>query len=258
VLAAAGRLDAVIHLAGQSSVAASWKAPLETFDVNARLATALIYEVAKHEGVALVHASSAEIFGGATTATQNEGTPIAPVSPYGVAKAAAHASVRVARDALRAPMSNLIYLGESERRAPTFVFRKITRGLAAVALGRVQHLSLGNTSIVRDFCHADDLTAAACLLALGATPGDYICASGEGHSIAEVAHAVCGVLGLDPDQVLRTDPSLYRSADAPSLVGDASRLRALGWKPAVGFSDLVERIARFDLAALRDESQPHF
>jgi GDPmannose 4,6-dehydratase len=254
LLGAAGSLDAVIHLAGQSSVAASWSAPLATFEANAGLTVALVAAL-KGEKVRLVHASSAEIFGAAATPVQDESTPISPVSPYGVAKAAAHLSVRVGREGYGAPMSNLVfYLGESERRPPTFVFRKITRGLAAVSLGRAEHITLGNTAIVRDFCHAKDLAEAACLFALGAPPGDYVCASGEGHSIAQVATTACEILGLDPSHVIRSDDSLFRPSDAPSLVGNSKKLRSLGWSPTVSFQELVARLVAFDLEALRAES----
>src|SRR5580692_10444104 len=93
LLEEAGDVDAVIHLAGRSSVAASWRDPVGAFEVNATLTVALLHAVAEQPGVRFVLASSAEIFGDARTPTQNEATPIAPLSPYAVAKAAAHMAV---------------------------------------------------------------------------------------------------------------------------------------------------------------------
>jgi GDPmannose 4,6-dehydratase len=248
LLEEAGRLDAVIHLAGQSSVAASWQDPVGTFETNAALTVALVFAVAERKTVRFVHASSAEIFGHAATPTQNEETPLAPLSPYAVAKAAGHMAVQVARRGMSVPFTNLIfYLGESPRRSPTFVFRKITATLAAIARGKAESLSLGNTSVIRDFCHAQDLARAAVNAALGAEPGDYVCASGEGHSILDIARVACELAGLDPDKVLRTDKTLFRPNDIPSLVGDASKLRALGWKPTMGFRDLVKAVYEYDL-----------
>jgi GDPmannose 4,6-dehydratase len=255
----AGPLDAVIHLAGQSSVAASWSDPMGTFDANARLAAALLFAVAKQKRVRFVHASSAEIFGNASAPVQNERTPLAPISPYAVAKASAHMAVQVARSGLGVPATNLIfYLGESPRRATRFVFRKITKTLAAIARakhganvgatpGVPQHLVLGNTSVIRDFCHAKDLARAAVMFSLGGEPGDYVCASGEGHSILDVAHVACDLAGLDPTETLRSDPALIRPNDIASLVGDASKLRALGWTPTVGFRELVTEVYEYDL-----------
>jgi GDPmannose 4,6-dehydratase len=252
LLADAGPLDAVIHLAARSSVAASWSDPVATFDANARLTATLAFLVARRPRVRFVHASSAEIFGDTPSPTQDESTAIAPISPYAVAKAAGHMAVQVARCGMNALATNLIfYLGESPRRAPSFVFRKITRTLAAIACGDAEHLTLGNTRVVRDFCHARDLARAATMLALGHEPGDYVCASGEGHSILDVAHVACALAGLDPDKTLRFDPDLVRPNDIRSLVGNAAKLRALGWHPSVDFRQLVEEVFAHDLAAHR-------
>jgi GDPmannose 4,6-dehydratase len=240
-----GPLDAVVHLGGRSSVAASWQDPIATFDANARLSAVLVFAAARRK-IRFVQASSGEIFGNAPTPIQNEDTPIAPISPYAVAKAAAHFSVRVAREGFGAPASNLVfYLGESPRRPPSFVFRKITRTIAEIAAGDATELVLGNTSVIRDFSHARDLAAAAALLALGATPGDYVCASGEGHTVLEVALAACAAAGVDPC-VVRSDPSLFRPNEIRSLVGDSARLRALGWRPTLGFEALVREIFEYD------------
>lgn len=251
----AGPLDAIVHLAGRTSVGASWAAPMETFDANARTTAALAF-AAQARGIALVNASSAEIFGNSADPVQSERTPIAPVSPYGLAKAAGHAAVKLAREEMGARATNLVfYLGESIRRAESFVFRKITRGLARVKLGRLSQLALGNTAAIRDFLPAEDLARAAEMFALGAPPGDYVVASGEGHAVSEIATACCEVFGLDAERVLATDPSLFRRADIARLVGDSTKLRGLGWAPSKTFRELVRSIAEHDLAAVaREES----
>ncbi len=253
LLDACGALDAIVHLAGKTSVGESWQAPMETFDANARTTAALAF-AAVVRGITLVNASSAEIFGHSAEPMQTEATPIAPVSPYGVAKAAAHGVVKLTRDEMGARATNLVfYLGESVRRAETFVFRKITRGLARVKLGTADHITLGNTAAIRDFCHADDLSRAAEMFALGGPPGDYVVASGEAHAIADIATTCCDILDLDPKVVLRTDPSLFRRADLARLVGDASKLRSLGWAPTMAFRELVRSITEHDLAEARGE-----
>lgn len=249
----AGELDAIVHLAGRSSVGESWGAPMETFDDNARLTAAFAY-AAQARDIAFVNASSAEIFGNADSERLDETSVIQPVSPYGVAKAAGHAVVRLCRDQLDARATNLIFfLGESIRRPETFVVRKITRGLARAKLGLSTHVTLGNTAVVRDFCHADDFARAAELFALGAPPGDYVVASGDPHSIDDVARTCCELLDLDPSTVIRKDQALVRRADIGRLVGDSSRLRALGWSPSRSFRDLVAQILEHDLAQARRE-----
>ncbi len=244
-----GALTAIVHLASLTSMARSWQEPMLTFDLNARAAVAIVF-AARDTGIRIVHASSAEIFGRASTPIQDEQTPLDPVSPYGIAKAAAHLAIRFGRREYKGPMSNLIfYLGESLRRGPDFVMRKITRSVAAIAAGHQTHLSLGNTSAVRDFCHAKDLAAAAKLLALGATPGDYVCASGEGHAIKDIVDTACRIAGLNPAECVRTDPSLFRPNDIPSLVGDGAKLRALGWVPTVSFEALVAELLDHEMRA---------
>jgi GDPmannose 4,6-dehydratase len=244
-----GALTAIVHLASVTSMTQSWDEPLRTFDLNGRAAVALAFGLQRAPGLRFVHASSAEIFGRARNPVQDESTPLDPVSPYGVAKTAAHMAVRLVRRTHGAAATNLIlYLAESPRRRPNFVLRKIVRSALAVANGREQHIVLGNADAVRDFCHARDVAAAAKLLALGAEAGDYICASGQGRSVREVAAMVCRLVGLDPTLHLRFDPSLLRPNDIPSLVGDSRALRGLGWEPQTSFEALVRELVAHELS----------
>ncbi|HLK38546.1 MAG TPA: GDP-mannose 4,6-dehydratase [Polyangiaceae bacterium] len=248
-----GPLAAVVHLASVTSMVQSWEEPMRTFDLNGRAGVALAYAVARVPGLRLVHASSAEIFGRAPSPVQDESTPIAPVSPYGIAKAAAHLAVRLARETHGTAASNLIlYLAESPRRRPNFVLRKIVRSAAAVAAGKAEHIVLGNGDAVRDFCHARDVAEAAKTLALGARAGDYVCASGRGHSIAEVARLACRIAGLDPDASIRFDASLRRPNDLPSLIGDSRCLQSLGWSPRTSFEDLLLELFACDAGQARE------
>jgi GDPmannose 4,6-dehydratase len=242
-----GALTAVVHMASLTSMVASWEVPLRTFDVNGRAGVALAYGIARRTGVRYVHASSAEIFGRAANAVQDEATPIAPVSPYGIAKAAAHMAVRFARETMGAPESNLIlYLAESPRRRETFVVRKVARTVAAIARGEVDHIALGNVDAIRDFSHARDVADAAKVLALGATPGDYVCASGVGRSIRDVVDTACRLAGIDATGRVRIDPAFFRPNDIPSLVGDPRALRSLGWRPKTTFDALMTELFEHD------------
>lgn len=243
-----GALTAVVHLASSTSMAETWKQPMQTFELNGRVAVALAFAACERK-LRVVHASSAEIFGRASTPVQSETTPIDPISPYGVAKAAAHHAIRFGRRERAAPLSNLIfYLAESPRRRPDFVMRKITRTIALIAAGREERLMLGNTSAVRDFSHAKDFASAAKLLALGATPGDYVCASGSGHSVQEIVEVACRFAGVDPREHVGVDPAFLRPNDIPSLVGDNRALRAQGWAPTVDFEGLVGELLEYEAA----------
>ena len=247
---AMGGLDAVIHLAARSRAGASFNTPAATFAHNANLGVALV-EAATDAGARFVHASSAEIFAGTEARLLTEDAALCPRSPYGVAKAAVHLYVQAAREGRGATTTNVIlFNAESERRPAEFVVSKIVRGLAAVKLGHEQALHLGNTAAVRDFGHAADAARALWIAATRAPASDYVCATGEGHSVLELATLACVHLGLDPARVLRTEPSLLRPHDAPRLVGDASRLRALGWAPRWRFDALVRSLVDHHLRAL--------
>jgi len=81
--------------------------------------------------------------------------------------------------------------------------------------------------------HVDDGAAAFRLLAEKGEPGGiYNIASGRDASIAEALGRLMAVAGVDAR--VEEDPERMRPVDLPLLLGDAGRLRALGWAPARG------------------------
>lgn len=250
-----GALDAIVHLGAPTDIPASWNDPEGTFRTIGELTAKLAYRIAKaHPSIRLVHGSSSNVFGRAAQPVLDESTPIAPVSPYGVAKAAAHMAVTQARTSFGARASNLIFFQALSKRARgSLVLRKITRQVAAVVRGEATKVTLGTMSVVRDVSHAQDFARAAVLLATGAPDlaGDYACASGIGRSIREMAEVVCGLAGIDAKSVLVEDPTYARPGDIPRLVGDARRLRAVGWAPQVSFEALARECLEADDAASR-------
>lgn len=249
--------DWVFNLAGASSVAASWSDPVGTLDVNGRAVLALLEHLQRrHEedgaAVHFVQASSGEVFGGGTGAPVTERSPVCPVNPYGVAKAVAHLSVGMYRSRGLHASSMVLFNHESPRRPERFVTRKITRGVAAIAAGRADLLTLGNLEVHRDWGWAPDYTAAMVLAAQAETPDDYVVATGQPHSLRDLVAAAFAEVGVaDWEPLVRSDPALIRPADAAVLVGDSSRLRSrLGWAPTVGFEEMVAAMVRADVEEL--------
>jgi GDPmannose 4,6-dehydratase len=247
----------VYNLAAISSVAQSWQEPDLTARVNGLgavglLESALVVQERLGHRVAFVQASSAEIFGEPAVNPQDEATPIAPVSPYGAAKAFAHLAVGVYRRRDLHAASLIHYNHESPRRPERFVTRRITATVAAIARGRAERLVLGNLDARRDWGWAPDYVDAMVRAARAATADDYVVATGQGHSVRDFAAAAFARAGItDWEPLLVSDPALYRPADAADLTGDASKARHdLGWTPTVTFEEVVGRMVDADLALL--------
>lgn len=248
--------DAVFNLGGVSSVAASWTDPETTARVTglggaSMLAAAAELRARTGRRVGFVQASSAEIFGEADDIPQDEQTRVRPVNPYGAAKAYVHHLVGVYRgDGLEAS-SVILYNHESPRRPEAFVTRKITMGAARIALGLADELVLGSLDSERDWGWAPDYARALALVAVG-EPDDYIVATGEVHTVGDFVAEAFAAAGIDDWRGrVRRDERFVRPREAPTLVGDAGRIRRrLGWEPSTGFSEIVRRMVAHDLALL--------
>lgn len=247
--------DEVYNLAAVSSVARSWDEPELTARVNGLAAVGLMesaHQLQERTGrpVRFVQASSAEIFGRPDRSPQDETTPVRPVNPYGAAKAFAHLMVEVYRHRGLHAVSLVLYNHESPRRPAHFVTRKITSGVAAIAGGRADRITLGNVAATRDWGWAPDYVDAMVRAARTEVPRDYVVATGESRSVEEFAATAFRCVGIDDwSSYVEVDPALLRPVEAQALAGDSTRIRHdLGWQPTVGFDELVRRMVEADLA----------
>ncbi|NKY09938.1 GDP-mannose 4,6-dehydratase [Cellulomonas hominis] len=248
------RPQTLYHLGGLSSVASSWQQPATVAVVNGVATAALLEAVRALEDVEgrpvrFVLASSAEIFGSPETSPQSETTPVRPVNPYGASKAYAHQLVAAFRAQGVEASSCILYNHESHRRPESFVTRKITAGVARIVRGEAEVLALGNLDARRDWGWAPDYVRAMRLAAAHPVPDDFVVATGRAHSVRDLVEAAflhAGVTDWEP--LVRVDPGFARPTDAPELVGDASKARReLGWRPSVGFEEMVARMVDHDL-----------
>jgi GDPmannose 4,6-dehydratase len=255
VRAAVGQAGAaeVYHLASPSFVPASWRRPGETLQAIAGSTATILETVRELDPATRVFVSaSGAIFGDARESPQREDTPCRPTTPYAIAKLAAHELVGALRehDGLHAS-SGITFNHESERRPEQFVTRRITRGVASIALGRQDELTLGTLDAVRDWSFAGDVMYGAWLMLQQERAEDYVLASGVGHTVAEFAGAAFACVELDPERYLRVDPTLVRPPERTASVGDPRKAHErLGWQPRVSFESLVERMVRADLRSL--------
>jgi GDPmannose 4,6-dehydratase len=251
----AARPSEVYNLAAPSFVPASWEQPVQTAEFAAVGATSLLEAIRLVDpGIRFYQASSSEIFGDPEEVPQTETTHLAPVTPYGVAKAYAHFSARSYRHRYGLyACSGILYNHESPRRPLRFLPRKVAYGAAAISLGLEDELVLGDLDARRDWGYAGDYVRAMWLMLQQEEPDDYVVASGEAHSVRELVQCAFARVGLDWQEHVRVDPELQRGkAELHRLVGNAAKAREhLGWEPEVDFTNLVHLLVDADLARLR-------
>jgi GDPmannose 4,6-dehydratase len=233
----------VYNLASPSFVPRSWDHPVETAEFAAVGVTSLLEAVREvDETIRVYQASSSEIFGEPVETPQSESTPLAPLTPYGVAKAYGHfitGSYR-RRYGLHASCG-ILYNHESPRRPVAFLPSKVAHGVAAIAAGRATELTLGDLDAQRDWGYARDYVEAMWAMLQQDEPADYVIATGELHSVGELVETAFAHVGLDWRAHVQVDDSLKRGqAELHRLVGDPSRAQTtLGWQRTVSFEGLV-------------------
>jgi GDPmannose 4,6-dehydratase len=247
--------DEIYHLAAPTFVPDSWEDPTEVVSAVAG-ATAAVLAAAGTlgDGVRVLVASSSEIFGEAGVSPQSESAPMRPRSPYGVAKLAAHGLVGTLRARHgRFLVSAITFNHESPRRPERFLPRKVTAGVAAIAAGKAETLTLGDLDAVRDWSHARDVVAGMVLALRHDEPGDYVFASGEPHTVGALVDAAFAAaqierMAADGSDRVRVDPRFVRPPERWPPVGDPSKARErLGWQPSTSFEQLVDEMVAADL-----------
>jgi GDPmannose 4,6-dehydratase len=264
--------DEIYNLAAQSHVQVSFETAEYTGNADG-LGTLRLLEAIRLLGLAdttrFYQASTSELYGAVRETPKSETTPFRPRSPYAAAKAYAYWITVNYREAYGMHASNgILFNHESPKRGETFVTRKITRAVAAIALGRQDRLYLGNIDVRRDWGHARDYVEGMWRMLQQDEPDDYVLATGQARSVREFVEAAFAETGkrvhwrgkgteekgYDPDTghvLVEIDPRYFRPAEVELLVGDPSKARArLGWEARTGFADLVSEMVQADLASL--------
>jgi GDPmannose 4,6-dehydratase len=250
----ASRPDEIYNLAAMSFVAVSWIQPTLTAEFTGVGVTRMLDAMREVTPEARFYqASSSEMFGKVREVPQNEETPFYPRSPYGVAKAYGHfitVNYRESYD-LHAT-SGILFNHESPRRGLEFVTRKITWHAAAIKLGLLKKLSLGNVDAERDWGYAEDYVEAMWLMLQQDEPEDFVIATGKAHSVRDCVNVAFDHVGLDPGEYVETDQALMRPAEVDHLIGDYGKAkRVLGWEPRTSFEDMIRLMVDADLDLLR-------
>ena len=197
--------------------------------------------------------NSSEMFGQVRESPQTENTPFHPRSPYGISKVAGFELTRNYREAYNMfTSSGILFNHESPMRGYEFVTRKITRGVAKIKAGLSKELRLGNLDAKRDWGFSGDYVEAMYLMLQQDKPDDYVIATGETHTVKEFVQLAFNYAGLDWEDYVKIDKSLYRPAVVHELRGDCSKARKmLNWKSKVDFKGLVKMMVDEDLKRVK-------
>lgn len=248
--------DEVYNLGAQSFVATSFAQPTLTGEVTGLGALRLLEAVRSHApNSRFYQASSSEMFGLIGGEPQNETTPFHPRSPYGVAKVYAHWACVNFREAYSMFISNgILFNHESPRRGLEFVTRKITDGVARIALGKADSITLGNLDARRDWGYAPEYVDLMWRTLQHDSPDDFVGATGEAHTVREFLEEAFRVAGVESWQKhVKGDVRYNRPAEVFALRGDARKAkRVLGWEPKTRFGDLVQLMVRADLKRISE------
>jgi len=270
--------DEIYNLGAQSHVAVSFESPEYTADVDAMGPLRMLEAIrilGLEKKTRFYQASTSELYGLVQETPQKETTPFYPRSPYAVAKMYAYWITVNYREAYGMYACNgILFNHESKRRGETFVTRKVTSGLANIALGLEKCLFMGNIDALRDWGHAKDYVRMQWLMLQQDKPDDFVIATGVQFSVrefikrsaaqlgitlkfqgvAELEKAVVTAINGDKapalkvgDVIVQIDPRYYRPTEVETLLGDPTKAKEkLGWVPEITLDEMIAEMIAND------------
>jgi GDPmannose 4,6-dehydratase len=270
--------DEIYNLGAMSHVHISFQTPEYTANVDGLGALRILEGVrilGLEKKTKIYQASTSELYGLVQAIPQNEKTPFYPRSPYAVAKLYAYWITVNYREAYNMFACNgILFNHESPVRGETFVTRKITRGVAEIALKKKKTLYLGNLNAIRDWGHARDYADAMWRILQQEKPEDFVIATGITNTVRDFvikSFAYCGIELLfegknenekafvvkcnNPDylipigqNVVSVDSRYFRPTEVDLLIGDASKAKEkLNWTPTWTLDQLINEMMEADL-----------
>src|SRR5580704_9660339 len=276
--------DEIYNLGAMSHVKVSFDTPEYTANADG-IGTLRLLEAIRILGLEkktkIYQASTSELYGLVQAVPQSETTPFYPRSPYAVAKLYAYWITVNYREAYNMYATNgILFNHESPLRGETFVTRKITRGVAKIALGLQDKIFLGNLDARRDWGHAKDYVEAMWRILQQPEPEDFVIATGVTTPVREFVRMAFAEVGIEvefkgkdekevgivvastnPDfivpvgkEVVAVDSRYYRPTEVDLLIGDPAKAhQKLGWKPAYDLPMLVKEMVNADIQLFRKE-----
>jgi GDPmannose 4,6-dehydratase len=265
--------DEIYNLAAQSHVQVSFETPEYTANSDA-IGVLRILEAIRILGLEkktrFYQASTSELYGKVQEIPQKETTPFYPRSPYGVAKLYGYWITINYREAYNMyAINGILFNHESPTRGESFVTRKITIGVAQIAMGKLDKLMLGNLDAKRDWGHAKDYVEGMWRMMQQDEPDDYVLATGVTTPVRDFIRMAFGEIGVELEfkgegidekgfiksssnpayqlekgqQVVGIHPRYFRPAEVDLLIGDATKAQQkLGWIPKYDLKSMVKEM----------------
>lgn len=244
------RFDEVYNLAAQSSVGLSFQIPAETLQYNIMSVLNLLEALRVNSPhTRYYQASSSEMFGNIheSDLPVNETYFFQPASPYGISKATAHWLTVTYRDIYNLYCScGVLFNHESCLRGPYFVSKKIISGAIAIKENKSREkLTLGNLDIIRDWGYAPEYVEAMWLMLQQEKASDYLVCTGYPMSLKDFVRYAFEVLGMDWQQHVHVEPSLFRPKELKQMYGDNRKSKEeLNWSHRLHGKALVEQLIK--------------
>jgi len=239
----------IYNLAAFSVSIDSWDKAYLAGQINALGPVLILEAIRLHAPQAkFFQASSREIFGPVASGVANENTPISPTNPYAISKSYAHFMTQCYRNTHGLfAVSGILFNHESPRRPDHFITRKITKAAARIKVNSQEKLTLWNLNSPRDRGFAKEYVEAMWLMLQASNPKDYVIATGELHTVADICDIAFSRVGLNYKDHLLLEPSPVPEV-TDSVKGDASLIKTdLGWSPKTNFKSLIELMVDADL-----------
>jgi GDPmannose 4,6-dehydratase len=275
--------DEIYNLGAMSHVKVSFDTPEYTANADG-IGTLRILEAVRLLGLTkktkMYQASTSELYGLVQEIPQSEKTPFYPRSPYGVAKLYAYWMTVNYREAYNMFACNgILFNHESPLRGETFVTRKITRGVAQLALGMINKLYVGNLNASRDWGHAKDYVEAMWMMLQQDEPEDFVIATGITTTVRDFIRLTFKELGAELEfkgkgkdekgfiitcdekfsfkpgqEVVAVDSNYFRPTEVDLLIGDATKAKEkLGWQPKYTLQQMVREMVDYDLELFKKQ-----
>jgi len=242
--------DEIYNLGAMSHVRISTDMPAYTIQTNANGVLNILEAYRTNAPKAKFYqASSSEMFGNSVeiNGTQNENTPMKPVSPYGCSKLLGYSLVRHYRHAYKLHACNgILFNHESPRRGTNFVTNKVVKTAVEIYKGNQDKLILGNLDSKRDWGHSKDYVEAMHRIVNHSIADDFVVATGETHSVRDLCEIVFSELGMDYKKYVYQDEKFKRPEELNYLCGDATKIKTiLNWKPQYNFETMIKEMVSF-------------